>query len=125
MNENKPMSIQQLLEAMADEMGRNPETMELLSKINEKAVFEHAANKKFSMSGEHIPQKYKMLISLAIAAALGSEPCIKNYTQVALKKGVSKEEIVETLLLSRFVKGSTVMSASTAALRLLTDDKEK
>jgi AhpD family alkylhydroperoxidase len=119
MEEKKSMDIKQLLEAMAGEMGRKPETMVLLSEVNEKAVFEHVANKNFAMSGEQIPPKYKMLISLAVAAALGSEPCINNYTQVALKKGISKEELVETLLLTRFVKGSTVMSASTAALRLM------
>ena len=73
MEEKKSMSIQQLLEAMTTEMGRSPETMVLLSQVNEKAVFEQAANKKFAMSGEHIPPKYKILLCLAAAAALGSE----------------------------------------------------
>ena len=38
MQENKKMTIDQLLEAMAAEMGRSPETMVLLSQINESAV---------------------------------------------------------------------------------------
>ena len=119
MEEKKSMNIQQLLEAMAAEMGKSPETMVLLSQVNEKAVFEQAANKKFAMSGEHIPPKYKILLSLAAAAAMGSEKCINTYTQAALKNGISKEEIVETLILTRFVKGSSVMSSATDALRML------
>ena len=119
MEEKRSMSIQQLLDAMTAEMGRNPETMVLLSQVNEKAVFEHVANKKFAMSGAHIPQKYKILMSLAAAAAMGSEKCINTYAQAALKAGISKEEIVEALILTRFVKASSVFSSSTDALRML------
>ncbi|MCL4482210.1 MAG: carboxymuconolactone decarboxylase family protein [Bacteroidetes bacterium] len=58
-------------------------------------------------------------MSIAISAALGSERWINQYTKGAIRKGISKEEIVETLLLARFVKGTTVMSASTEAMRLV------
>lgn len=119
MEEKKSMSIEQLLEAMTVKMGRSPETMVLLSKINESAVFEHVANQNFAMSGTHIPQKYKILLSLAASAAMGADKCINNYTHAALKNGISKEEIVEALLLTRFVKASSVMSASTEALRMV------
>ena len=119
MEEKKSMNIQQLLEAMTAEMGRSPETMVLLSQVNENAVFEHVADKKFAMSGTHIPPKYKILLSLAAAAAIGSEKCTNNYTQAALKNGISKEEIVEALILTRFVKASSVMSSATDALRML------
>ncbi len=121
MEEKISMNVEQLLDAMAADLGRKPETMELLSKLNEKAVFEHAANKNFAMSGGQIPPKYKLLMSIAISAALGSERCISQYTEVAIRKGISKVEIVETLLLARFVKGTTVMSASTEAMRLLVE----
>ena len=121
MEEKKSMNIQQLLEAMTAEMGRSPETMVLLSQVNENAVFEHVADKKFAMSGTHIPPKYKILLSLAAAAAMGSEKCTNNYTQAALKNGISKEEIVEALILTRFVKASSVMSSATDALRMLVE----
>jgi len=123
MEQKKSMSIQQLLEAMTAEMGRNPETMVLLSQVNENAVFEHAANRNFAMSGEHIPPKYKILMSLAAAAAMGAEKCINNYTQAALRNGISKEEIVETLMLTRFVKASTVLSSATDALRMVVNQE--
>ncbi len=119
------MSIYQLLQDMTLELGESPETMELFSKLNEKAVFEHFANKGFAFSGEHIPAKYKLLMSLAISAALGVERCINTYTKVALRKGISEEEIVEAILLARFVKGTTVVSTSTAAFRMLVNYKQK
>lgn len=122
MEEKVKMTIEQLLGAMAAELGKKPETMELLAQLNENAVFEHAANKNFAMSGPQIPPKYKLLMSIAISAALGAEHCISTYTQVAKQKGITKEEIVEALLLARFVKGTTVMSASTEAMRLLVEN---
>ncbi len=118
-------SIYQLLQEMTMELGESPETMELFSQLNEEAVFEHVANKGFAFSGKHIPAKYKLLMSLAISAALGIEKCINTYTQVALRKGISEEEIVEAILLARFVKGTTVVSSSTAAFRMLVDHKQK
>ena len=121
MEEKVTMTIEQLLGAMAAEMGKKPETMELLAQLNEKAVFEHAANKNFAMSGVQLPPKYKLLMSIAISAALGAEQCINTYTQVALQKGISKDEIVEALLLARFVKGTTVISSSTEAMRMLVE----
>ncbi len=122
MEEKKTMNIEQLLETMTAKMGRSPETMVLLSQVNESAVFEHAANQNFAMSGKHIPLKYKLLINLAAAAAMGAEKCINNYTNMALKSGVSKEEIVEALVLTRFVKASSVMSSATDALRMVANN---
>jgi len=117
------MNINELLEMMSQEFGGSPETMELLSKINEEVVFEHAANKNFAMGEGKIPGKYKLLISLAIGAALDSENCVSTYTQIALKKGITKEEILETLLVTRFVKGTSVFSAATPALRKMLENK--
>jgi len=117
------MNIDELLEMMSQEFGGKPETMELLSKIDEKVVFEHAANKNFAMGGEKIPSKYKLLLSLAVGAALDNENCVSTYTQIALNKGITKEEILETLLVSRFVKGTSVFSTATPALRMMLEKK--
>jgi len=93
--------------------------MELLSQLNESAVFEHDANKGFAFSSELIPPKYKLLMSIAVSAALGVEQCINTYTTVALRKEITEEKIVEALLLARFVKSTTVFSTSTAALETI------
>jgi len=119
------MTIEQLLQAMSNEFGGEPETMKILSQLNEQAVFEHAANKNFAMAGDRLPAKYKLLISLAVSAALGSERCTKTYTQVAMNKGISKEEVMETLLVTRFVKATTVFSDATPAMELLLSFEKK
>ncbi len=118
------MTIEQLLDAMAQKLGEESETMGLLSQLDEKAVFEHAANKNFAMAGEKIPPKYKLLMSLAISSALGVEKCIGTYTRVALRKGISEEEIIEAVLLASFVKGTTVLSTSTSAFRIIVDHRK-
>ena len=122
MKNNKPV-INRLLEKMAEELGETPVTMENLSKLNETLVFEHIANKQFAMSGDKIPPKYKLLMSLAMSAALGVENCINTYTKVALRKGISKEEIMEAIVLARFVKATTVISTSAEAFRILAENK--
>ena len=124
-NQKTEINIDELLKGMAEELGETPITMEYLSKLNEKMVFEHAANKTFAMTGKHIPPKYKLLISLAISAALGAENCINTYTKVALRKGVNPEEIMETIVLSRFVKGTTVISSSTQAMQLIAEKMDE
>ena len=119
--EQKKPAIDEMLKMMAEELGETPVTMEYLAKLNEKVVYEHAANKQFAMSGDKIPMKYKLLMSLAISAALGVENCIDTYTKVALRKGISHEEILESILLARFVKGTTVISTSTNAMKMVVD----
>ncbi len=120
MSEQKSkISIDQLITSMGTELGQEPETMKILSQLDERIVFEHAANKNFAFMGEAIPPKYKLLMSLAISAALGVEKCIETYTTVALRKGFSKEEILEAMLLARFVKATTVISTSTSSMKML------
>ncbi len=123
--EQKKPAIDEMLKMMAQELGETPITMESLAKLNEKMVYEHAANKQFAMSGDKIPPKYKLLISLGISAALGVENCIETYTKVALKQGMSPEEIMEVIILARFVKGTTVISTSTGAMQLIIDQLNK
>ncbi len=116
------MDIKELLKAMEEELGSEPETMVLLSRLDPKSVFEHANSKNFAMSGEHIPPKYKLLMSVAISAALGFETCMEIYTKVAKKKGITNEEIKEAIMLARFVKGTTVLNTATKAMKLLVEE---
>ena len=117
--EQKKPSIDEMLSMMANELGETPVTMHSLAQLNEKMVYEHAANKQFAMSGDKISPKYKILISLAVSAALGVENCIETYAKVALKQGISAEEIMEVIVLTRFVKGTTVISSSTGAMKIV------
>lgn len=95
--------------------------MVLLSQINESGFFELAANKKFAMADRVIPKKFKILMALASATATGAEKCINTYTKAAFKNRVSKEEIIKALIVIRFVKSSSVLSASSEALCLFSE----
>lgn len=117
------MQISELLKAMENELGNEPHVMKLLSKLREDAVFEHANNKNFAMSGEHIPPKYKLLMSIALSAVLGDANCTETYTRVARRKGVSIDEIMEAILLARFIKSTTVVSTAAKSMEFLLEEK--
>jgi len=122
--EQKKISIENMLQAMEQELGERPETMLHISKLNKDLVYEHAANKNFAMMSEAIPMKYKLLMSLAISAALGVENCIETYTKVALRKGITTDELMEAIKLARFVKGTTVISSSTNAMKMIVNNNK-
>jgi AhpD family alkylhydroperoxidase len=44
-----------------------------------------------------VPAKYKILAALSIVIVTKCEPCIKAYTKMAVKAGVSHDEFVEFL----------------------------
>jgi len=113
------VTIDQLLDSMKKEYGGEPKVMKLLSQLNEAAVFEHATNKNFVMSGPHIPPKYKLLVSIAISAALGSENCTETYTRVARNKGITPEEIMEAILVARFISATTVVNTASSTMQFL------
>ena len=109
---------------MTQEIGEVPELMLHLSELNPGMLFEHVSNKKFAFGGEHIPPKYKILMSLAMSAAMGMEECINTYTKLALRKGITTDEIMETLQLARYVKGASVMAAAKQAVKMVKEHKE-
>ncbi len=119
------MDINELLAGMEAELGREPVPMKILAELDERIVFEHAKNKNVAFSGEHIPPKYKLLMSLAISAAMGVEPCIETYITSALNKGITKQEILETIMVARFVKASTVISTTADSLKLILEHEAK
>lgn len=121
--EEQAKKIEQILAMMTQEIGEVPELMLNLSKLNPDMFLEHVSNKKFAFEGPHIPPKYKILMSLAISAGMGIEPCINTYTKLALKKGITIDEILETLQLTRYVKGTSVIAAAQQAIKMVNDHK--
>ena len=117
------MQLSDLLSAMENELGSEPHVMKLLSKLKEEAVFEHANNKNFAMKEGTIPAKYKLLISIAVSAGLGDSKCSETYARVARRKGIAVDEIMEALLITRFIKATTVMSAASKTMEFLIEDK--
>ncbi|MEL7667010.1 MAG: carboxymuconolactone decarboxylase family protein [Actinomycetota bacterium] len=114
-------TAEQILDAMAREMGKTPEVMELLSRIKPAMVVEQARSKRFAGEGSSIPDKYRQLISIAAVAGAGSASCLKTQIAQALKQGIEPIEIVDALVMARFALASTVFSAAKDGLRILVD----
>ena len=72
-------------------------------------------------SSEHqaVPNKYKLLAGIAVAAALGSVTCTDMWTQMALKAGASKEEVAEIIQVARYMKMATVNDTVSSTFRIL------
>jgi len=66
-----------------------------------------------------VPLKYKLLAGIAVAAALGSDTCTQMWTKMARENGISTQEIVEAILVARYMKQATVNDTASGSLRLI------
>jgi len=84
----------ELLKEFAPEFAKN--------QLDEKALlFE---NEKY----KSVPSKYKLLIGISVAAALGSDTCTQMWTKMSKEKGGTNEEIIEAIMTARYMKQATV-----------------
>jgi AhpD family alkylhydroperoxidase len=58
-------------------------------------ALEHARNVAYADAA--IPGRHKLLVALAIAAAVKCEPCVRLYAEKAVRAGAAREEAVEIL----------------------------
>lgn len=106
MSNKSPM---ELLKEFAPEFAKN--------QMDEKAlIFE---NEKY----QNVPNKYKMLVGIGVAAALGSDTCTQMWTKMAKQNNVSNEEIVEAMQVARYMKQATVNDTIANSLRILEGEK--
>ena len=75
---------------------------------------EWAELKKYSFSETEIPAKYRELMGLAVASAIGCPYCIHFHTESAKMNGATQEEIAETAFLTRFTTGWSAMLHATS-----------
>lgn len=106
MDTKSPM---ELLKEFAPEFAKN--------QMDEKAlIFE---NEKY----QKVPNKYKMLVGIGVAAALGSDTCTQMWTKMSKQNGVTNEEIVEAMQVARYMKQATVNDTIANSLRILEGEK--
>lgn len=99
------MSPMELLKHFAPEFAEN--------QMQEKAlIFE---NEKY----QKVPNKYKMLVGIGVASALGSDTCTQMWVKMAKQNGVSNEEIVEAMQVTRYMKQATVNDTIANSLKIL------
>ncbi|MBK5241091.1 carboxymuconolactone decarboxylase family protein [Clostridium sp.] len=117
------MDYKEIIEHIKKENGEVPKPIQALGNLDESLVINHIMDKKFVMSKQTIPGKYKALILLSAAIALDAQTCILNNTKLAKKNGATVEEIMETFALAKFSKAATTLSNSTPAFEWLLANK--
>jgi len=123
--EEKPKSIEELLKMMEQQLGEEPRPMVLMSKLIPEWIPRQAQEKKFVMDLPNIPPKYKQLIMIAAAMAVGCHLCTETFIKGAQRAGVTKEEIAETILTTRFALASTTFATAIEGMEYLVAEKEK
>ena len=80
-------------------------------------MYKHAVSSLGALSPKTVE-----LISLAVGAALRCDHCTSYHMHVAQKMGISKEEILETVLIAGLLSNSSVLAH---AYRVVTPESER
>jgi len=59
---------------------------------------------------KHLPPKTAELVSLAAAASVGAEYCMKVHIRAAAKEGASRDEIYDTIMIAALVGKTRVLA---------------
>ena len=100
----------------------NKTPMELLKRFAPEFAENQMQEKSLIFENEKyqkVPNKYKMLSGIGVAAALGSDTCTQMWTKMAKQNGVTNEEIVEAMNVARYMKQATVNDTIANLLRIL------
>ncbi|MDI3503055.1 MAG: hypothetical protein PWR13_1389 [Archaeoglobi archaeon] len=119
------MQVEEILKKMEEMIGEEPRPQVLFSKICPEWIPRQMDERKFVMQLPNIPEKYKHLIMIAVAAAVGSKMCTEVFVKIAKRRGVSDREIGEAILVARFALASTIFATVTPALEWLVEGDEK
>lgn len=114
---------QENLEKMRKSKGKLPEFLEIMARETPDIFLHHLESKDFAMHYTDLSDNCKVLICLAVSAALGMENMVESFIMSARKHEIPYEEIAHAILLARFVKSSSVFADSMAALELLKKDQ--
>lgn len=116
----KKMSAEEILNMMEKGLGEEPRPMVLMSKLIPEWIPKQAQERKFVMEElTHIPPKYKHLIMIAAAAAVGCHLCTATFIKLARRSGITKEEIAEAILATRFALASTTFATAVEGMEYL------
>ena len=116
----KSMSVEEILKMMEKGLGEEPKPMILMSKLIPEWIPKQAQDRKYVMEDlKNIPPKYKHLIMIATAAAVGCHLCTETFIKLAYRSGVTKEEIAEAILATRFALASTTFATAVEGLEYL------
>jgi len=118
MEEQKP-TVEQILKHMEANLGEEPTPMVLMSKLLPEWIPRQAQERKYVMDLPNIPPKYKHLIMIATATAVGCHLCTETFIKLAHRAGATNEEIAETLVATRFALASTTFATAVEGMEYL------
>ena len=95
-------------------MNGNP--LELIKKLDSELFENITQARELAFKEGVLAIKDKLLIALALDAALGAENGVRTLTKQAIKQGATQEEIMETLRVVRYIAGVGSMYTAAAAL---------
>jgi len=91
------------------EFGRAPLIFKRMAERPE-VLISHLLYKGSVTRTSSMEPKYVELISMAVGAALKCQHCTSYHMQAAAKKGATREEILETILISGLISNSSVLA---------------
>lgn len=115
-------AVQELLKNIEDDYGEIPFILKAMSDrpnvLLPKIIYDDAVLR----NPEHLDEKTVELITIAVATALKCDHCLKMHLRVARRKGVSEEEVFESILLASALSNTAALAQ---AMRVFESDKEE
>lgn len=97
------------MDDIEQEYGRTPLIFRRMAERPE-VLISHLLYKGTVTRTSALDPKYVELISLAVGAALRCQHCTGYHMQAALKKGATREEILEVILIAGLISNSSVLA---------------
>lgn len=104
--------ITEEIEAMAEEMlGCVPFILSILSERPESFVFSTLGD-FYTGRPKSMDVQTAELVTIAAATALKSEACLKVHISAAMKAGVTRDEILDTILIAALMGKTSILGSS-------------
>ena len=102
-------TAQEWVEGIKEDYGRAPLIFERMSERPE-VLLSHLLYKSSVLKTGTLEPKYVELISLAVSSALRCNHCTDYHMQAAIRKGATRDEIMEAILIAGLTSQSTVLA---------------
>lgn len=112
--------IKKRLKRLADFYGEAPFVSRKLSESPDLFLPFSDLSRRLLMEPDHLSLKEMEIAAVAASAALGSEHCLNVHIPQALKLGVTKDELMEVIMVATFM---AMTRGQSIALRKLADQR--
>jgi len=88
-----------------------------IEKIDPLLVKHVNGSHELAFSDGALPRKFKLLVGLALDAAMGSDQGVKSFAQRAIQAGATKHEISEVLRIVNYINGAGSMYTAARGIK--------